>query len=292
MAFGDVTFCRGTAGALLGEGPLWHEGEQALYWVDVHGAAVHRRDPVTDRIQSWRTPFRIASLAWRRSGGFIGGSERGLVAIDPGFASFTILAEPEPDRPGNRFNDGKTDRIGAFWAGTMDDAEITASGALYRFAADHSWARIDDGYRVTNGPAFSPDGAILYHADSARQQVYRFDVNGDGSVGERRLFAEFRAGEGYPDGMTVDAQGCLWIAFWDGWCVRRLAPDGERLAEIAMPVQRPTSCAFGGARLDMLFVTSATVGLDAAALAGQPEAGGLFMVATGVTGIAETPFGG
>lgn len=292
MAFGDVTFCRGTAGALLGEGPLWHDGEQALYWVDVHGAAVHRRDPVTDRIRSWRTPFRIASLARRRSGGFIGGSERGLVAIDSGFASFTILAEPEPDRPGNRFNDGKTDRIGAFWAGTMDDAEVAASGALYRFAADHSWTRIDDGYRVTNGPAFSPDGATLYHADSARQQVYRFDVDADGSVGERRLFAQFRVGEGYPDGMTVDAQGCLWIAFWDGWCVRRLAPDGERLAEIAMPVQRPTSCAFGGAGLDILFVTSATVGLDAAALAGQPEAGGLFMVATGATGIAETPFSG
>jgi D-xylonolactonase len=288
----EVTFCAGTAGALLGEGPLWDSREQALYWLDIKGLAVHRRDYESGEVRSWRTPFRIGSLARRRSGGFIGGSERGILAIDLDRNAYSVLAAPEPDRPTNRSNDGKVDRAGSFWAGTMDDAEIAATGALYRFDADLSCERIDDGYLVTNGPAFSPDGRTIYHTDSARQQIYRFDLSLDGRVGERRLFAQFGPDEGYPDGMTVDAEGCLWVAFWDGWCVRRLAPTGKRIAEIAMPVQRPTSCAFGGPQLDTLFVTSAAIGLDSAALADQPRAGGLFTVQPGATGIAEMPFAG
>ena len=292
LPFSNVAFCRGTAGALLGEGPFWSECEQALYWVDVKGLAICRRDHVNGQVSKWPTPFRIASLVPRRSGGFIGGSERGVVTIDLDVGSFAVVAQPEPDRPGNRFNDGKVDRTGIFWAGTMDDAELTASGVLYRIDADLSCAGIDDGYKVTNGPAFSPDGAVMYHTDSARQQIYRFDMGADGRVADKRLFAEFGPGEGYPDGMTVDAEGCVWVAFWDGWCVRRLSPHGERVAEIAMPVQRPTSCAFGGPKLDILFVTSATVGLDERALADQPCAGGLFMLDSGATGLPELPFAG
>jgi sugar lactone lactonase YvrE len=150
---------------------------------------------------------------------------------------------------------------------------------------------MDGGYRVTNGPAFSPDGKIMYHNDSARQLTYVFDL-ADGQPGERRIFLQFKEGEGYPDGMTVDSEGCLWIAFWDGWCVRRYSPGGEWLETLKMPVARPTSCAFGGLDLDQLYITSASVGLDQAARGMQPNAGGLFMVTPGVRGLDDAPFAG
>jgi xylono-1,5-lactonase len=150
---------------------------------------------------------------------------------------------------------------------------------------------VDDGYRVTNGPAFAPDGQTMYHNDSARQIVYAFDLDAGGKATGRRVFSSFVEGESYPDGMTVDAEGCLWIAFWDGWCIRRFSPEGERLQEIAMPVQRPTSCAFGGTALDNLYITSARTGLNEEALASQPNAGGLFWLRPGVAGNFLMPFG-
>ncbi|MDB5687750.1 MAG: gluconolactonase, partial [Rhizorhabdus sp.] len=187
---------------------------------------------------------------------------------------------------------GKVDRAGSFWAGTMDDAEIAATGALYRFDADLSWGRIDDGYLVTNGPAFSPDGQFIYHTDSAERTIYRFELTGDGGIRGRITLARFGQADGHPDGMTVDREGCLWVAFWDGWCVRRLSAEGREIAFLPLPVQRPTSCVFGGPALDRLFITSATIGLDEAALAAQPLAGGLFMAEPGVNGVMPPTFAG
>jgi sugar lactone lactonase YvrE len=158
--------------------------------------------------------------------------------------------------------------------------------------ADLAWERVDSGYHVTNGPAFSRDGQVMYHTDSALQTVYAFNLAADGSLGERRVHLTFGEGDGYPDGMTVDAEDCLWIAFWDGWCLRRFAPSGDLLATIAVPVQRPTSVAFGGAGLDELFVTSAARDLTPEELERQPKAGGLFRLKPGVPGIAELPFAG
>jgi sugar lactone lactonase YvrE len=132
----------------------------------------------------------------------------------------------------------------------------------------------------------------MYHNDSARQVTYVFDLAADGIASNRRAFAQFHEGDGYPDGMTIDAEGCLWIAFWDGWCVRRLSPGGELLQTVEMPVARPTSCAFGGPQLDRLYVTSASIGLDERDLAMQPNAGGLFMLLPGVQGLADVPFRG
>jgi xylono-1,5-lactonase len=174
----------------------------------------------------------------------------------------------------------------------MDNDEKEATGALYRLGPGQKWARVDDGYRVTNGPAFSPDGRLMYHNDSARQITYLFDLDDAGEARNRRIFLRFGEGDGYPDGMTVDAEGCLWIAFWDGWCVRRFSPEGERIAELKLPVQRPTSCAFGGADLDRLLVTSASIGLSDGDKATQPQAGGLFLLEPGVSGLADTPFPG
>jgi sugar lactone lactonase YvrE len=282
--------CIADVKAVLGEGPMWVEREQAVYWVDIPERRVFRwsqaegaRTIVVDR--------HICSLLPRASGGFIGGGYDGFLDIAEDLAA-SVIADPEPDLPGNRFNDGKVDRAGRLWAGTMDRSESEASGSLYRLDPDRSWTRIDSGYRVTNGPAFSRDGRTMYHTDSARQIVYAFDLAPDGSASNRRVHLQFGEGDGYPDGMTVDAEDCLWIAFWDGWCVRRFAPSGERLAELRVPAQRPTSCAFGGPGLDRLFITSASRDLTAQELAAQPYAGGLFMTVPGVTGIAEPLFAG
>lgn len=283
--------CIADVKAVLGEGPVWVEREQALYWVDIKGLKIFRLDNVGN-LTSWETPLRIGSLAPREQGGFISGTERGFAIVDPEEERFELLADPEPERTDNRFNDGKVDRSGRFWAGTMDDTEARSAGALYRLDTLSRWERVDDGYKVTNGPAFSPDGRIMYHTDSARQTIYAFDLDEAGGVSNRRILARFGEGEGYPDGMTVDSEGCLWMAFWDGWCIRRLSPSGEPMLQVEVPVQRPTSCAFGGPSLDRLYVTSASIGLDETDLGVQPYAGGLFVFEPGVSGLAELPFKG
>lgn len=283
--------CLVDCAATLGEGPIWVDRERALYWVDIKGPTIFRWTESSGEVKRWTPPLRVGSLAPHCAGGFIGGTEHGFARINLDAGRYELVHDPEPHYPDNRFNDGKVDRRGRFWAGTMDDREQEATGSLYRMDADGSVASIDSGYRVTNGPAFSVDGSRMYHSDSAAQTIFAFDLAPDGSTANKRVFAQFGEGDGYPDGMTVDAEDCLWVAFWDGWCIRRFAPDGSRIAEVKMPVQRPTSCAFGGEKLDQLFVTSARIGFDAAALRNQPQAGGLFRLKPGVKGIAERPFG-
>jgi xylono-1,5-lactonase len=283
--------CIADVHAVLGEGPVWVEREAALYWLDIKGRRIFRIDEAGER-REWATPLRVGSLAPRAAGGFIGGTEDGIALIDLDQERFEIVERPEQHLPDNRFNDGKVDRSGRFWAGSMDDTERAATGTLYRVDAGLACTSIDAGYKVTNGPAFSPAGDIMYHNDSALQVTYAFDLDGDGNVSERRVFARFGEGDGYPDGMTVDSEGCLWIAFWDGWCVRRISPAGECIGKIDVPVARPTSCAFGGSGLDRLYITSASIGLDEAEKARQPNAGGLFVVSPGVSGLPDLPFAG
>ena len=277
--------------AVLGEGPAWVAREQALYWLDIKGRRLFR---INDKeFREWPTPMRVGSIAPREGGGFIAGTDGGFYTVEVGDElAFTRLFDPEEDRPDNRFNDGKVDRDGRFWAGTMDDTEQAAVGTLYRLEDINGSTIIDQGYGVTNGPAFSPSGDWMYHTDSVRRRIYRFPLAPDGTVGAREIFLHFSAQEGYPDGMTVDAEGCLWVAFWDGWAVRRFGPDAALLDTIEVPVQRPTSIAFGGPNLDRMYITSARAGLDETALAVQPYAGALFMVEAGIKGIAERPFAG
>jgi sugar lactone lactonase YvrE len=283
--------CVADVHAVLGEAPVWVAREQTLYWVDIKGRKIFRLAG-DGRFSEWPTPLRIGSIAPRQSGGFISGTEDGIAAIDLDQSRFEIIVNPEEALPGNRFNDGKVDRRGRFWAGTMDDEERAESGTLYVVDPDLQVSIADAGYRVTNGPAFSPAGDIMYHNDSARQVTYAFDIGSDGKPSNRRVFLQFKEGEGFPDGMTVDCEGCLWIAFWDGWSVRRYSPAGQWLETVRLPVQRPTSCAFGGPDLDRLYVTSASIGLDENASSMQPNAGGLFMLAPGVKGVRELPFAG
>lgn len=283
--------CVADVHAVLGEGPVWVAREDALYWVDIKGRKIFHQDE-EGTVRSWDTPFRVGSIAPRASGGFIAGTDQGLAAIDLEGPRFEVLATPEASLPGNRFNDGKVDRRGQFWAGTMDDAERAASGSLYCISKDLHWTRADSGYRVTNGPAFSISGDRMYHNDSARQITYVFDFEANDMATNRRIFRQFGDGDGFPDGMTVDAEDCLWIAFWDGGCIRRYSPDAELLETVEMPVARPSSLTFGGVDFDRLYVTSASIGLDDVALAMQPNAGGLFMLTPGVRGVEDVPFAG
>ena len=291
MGADSAVVCVADVHAVLGEGPVWVGRDRALYWVDIKGRRIFRLAD-SGELSRWPTPFRVGSLAPHEKGGFIAGTDQGIAEVDLDTGRLQIIFHPEEHLPGNRFNDGKVDRSGRFWAGTMDDQERQAIGTLYRIDPDLSWTSIDEGYKVTNGPAFSPLGDIMYHNDSARQVTYAFDLDADGKATNRRTLIEFGDGDGFPDGMTVDSEGCLWIAFWDGWCVRRFSPAGELLETVEVPVARPTSCAFGGAELDELYITSASVGLDESQLRMQPNAGGLFMFTPGVQGLAEAPFAG
>jgi len=271
------------ARAMLGEGPVWDSATGRLVWVDIKGRRIHAFSHADGARESWEPPCRFGSLVrpaagWRPPadlGGdvWLGCGDGGLVwlGLAPGAVEMRTIARPERDRPGYRFNDGKMGPDGRYWAGVMDDAEEEAEGRLYAFSPDGTWAVVDAGYAVPNGPAFSPDGRTLYHTDSARRRVYAFDLSETGEPGPRRLLREFGEGDGYPDGMTVDDEGTIWIAMWDGACLRRLAPDGSDVGRVSMPTPRCTSCAF--AAPGVIYVTSAAIGLD-----GAPGAGSLYRV--------------
>ena len=285
--------CIWDAGATLGEGPVWVAREQALYWVDIKGGQIHRLMPETGARQSWTTAHQPCSLAPAANGDFVGAFRNGFakVALQDNVLQLEAIADPEQDLPDNRFNDGKVDGQGRFWAGTMDDNERDATGVLYRLDPDLTWSRQDDGYVVTNGPAFSPDGRTLYHTDTFAGLIHAFDLGPDGDITNKRPFVKIPASQGYPDGMTVDGEGHLWVAHWGGWGLGRFDPDGKPCGRIDLPVAQVTSCAFGGEDLSKLFITTAAIGLDQEARRAQPLAGGLFICEPDVGGLPTPLFG-
>ena len=270
--------------AQLGEAPHWSASENALYWVDMMGQCAYRLTLPDEGLRRYALPQSIAWLVEREGPGFLAGMAQGVARLDLDPLRIELIGHPEPDISDHRLNDAKVDARGRLWLGTMQIDAARASGALYRLDPDLSWHRMDGGYRVTNGPAFSPDGTWLYHADSLERVIYRFAVHSDGSLGVRESFVRFEVGEGMPDGMTVDAEGGLWVAHWDGARVTRFSPDGRALRCVEMPVSRPTSVAFAGIGLDRLFVTSAACELD------EPLAGELFEIEPGVRGLAPQRF--
>lgn len=281
-----------SARAVLGEGPLWDPAGGALWWVDIKGGRLHRYRPDADARDSWAVEGGLSSVALDADGALIGTARRGFVCVrlDGDRAMLAPLAAPDGLHDRARFNDGKVTPDGAFWAGTMDDDEVEDLGDWWRLAPDGTLTRQGGGFRVTNGPAFDPARGRAYLTDSAAQVIFRRDGWADAPETPLRPFRRFGAGDGYPDGMTVDAAGRLWVAFWDGACVRALDPDsGETVAEVALPARRPTSVAFGGPDLATLFVTSASVGLD-----GPGEDDGALFAVTGLDarGRAPTPWGG
>ena len=282
------------AAALLGEGPVWIAEENALYWVDIKGHRLNRYDMTDGAVRRWVMPAQLCwVIARRHASGFIAGLGKAIGVLHMSEPPvFEAKLDVEAGLPGNRLNDAKADDAGNIWLGTMDDTERRPEGALYALGADFSLRREDSGYVVANGPAFSPDGATLYHTDSAARTVYRFRRRADGELAGREVFVRFQPEDGYPDGMTVDAQGGVWVAHWGGGRVTRFLPDGTRERAIELPVSQVTSCAFGGERLDRLFVTSAAIGLSAAALAAEPLAGALFELDPGVVGLLPGRFAG
>jgi len=284
--------CVWAAGALLGEGALWDERDRAVYWVDIKAPAVHRYTPATGEKRTWRMPEPIGCVARRRTGGFVAAFKSGFAFLDLATGAIERIGNPEPDLPGNRFNDGNCDPAGRFWAGSMDDELKRPTGWLYRLDAGRRWVRTDGGYVCTNGPAFAGDGRTMYHTDTLGRVIYAFDLDKAGLPARRRAHVRFAEADGFPDGMTLDEEGCLWVAHWGGWRVTRFGGDGSVDRTIRLPVAQATRPAFGGPGLTTLFITTASIGLTAEERAGQPLAGGLFACETGVRGLPAGQFAG
>ena len=282
----------GTTVSILGEGPVWSPEEQALWWVDIRGCAVHRFDWATEQTDSWQLPEPVGSLALRAQGGLLVALRGGLSFFDPFSGRLEQVAAPHAGRADLRFNDGKCDRQGRFWVGSMHDSVRAPHGSLYRLDADLTCTAMLDDIDIPNSLCWSPDGTTMYFADSPlhTMSAYPFDPP-TGTLGERRIFTRV-APPAVPDGATVDAEGFVWCAHWGGARIVRTAPDGREDRVVALPVAHPTSCAFGGPDLRTLFVTSAHEPLDAAARTAQPLAGAVLALDVGVAGIAEPRFAG
>ena len=267
----------------LGEGPVWTGG--ALWFVDIKKPAVYRLDPATGERRSWDAPELIGFVLPASSGGFIAGLQSGLHHFDPASGAFTRLADVEPELPNNRLNDGVVDPAGRLWFGTMDNNEKAKSGAFYCLeGGEVRVAGIAD-ICITNGPAVSPDARILYTVDTLKGTISASDIAVDGTLSAPRPFVHIDPKDGYPDGPTVDSEGCLWIGLYAGWQAHRYSPAGELLATVRFPVANITKLAFGGDDLRTIFATTARQFLKPDELAGQPQAGDLFSFRADVPGV-------
>ena len=270
-------------GAELGEGPLWFDG--ALWFVDIKKQQVHRFEPVTGDRNSWPAPEQVGFIAPRQTGGFVAGLQSGLFRFDPTDGSFAPLAPVEADLPGNRLNDGVVDNAGRLWFGSMDNGERDNCGAYYCYDGGKVRPAGIDGICITNGPAVSPDGRLLYLVDTFARTIFSCEIDEDGSLGEARPFTRIEKGAGYPDGPTIDSEGHLWIGLYAGWEARRYSPSGELVDRVRFPVANITKIAFGGPDLRTAYATTARQMLSPEVIAGQPQIGDLFEFHVDVPGL-------
>ncbi|HYD98969.1 MAG TPA: SMP-30/gluconolactonase/LRE family protein [Alphaproteobacteria bacterium] len=278
----------------LGEGPVWSPRHRMLFWTDIQGRALWRHEPATGRTELAPLPQRLGCYALTADGGALGAFADGLRPFDPLTGAAGALIPVEADRPTTRFNDGRTDRQGRLVAGTLNEsADREPIAAVYRVDADLGVTRLFGGVRIANGLCFSPDGRTLYFADTILGTLDAFDYDpATGTPSNRRTLVAKGALPGGPDGAVVDAEGFIWNARFGGGCIARIAPDGRIDRVVAMPVSQPTCPAFGGDDLETLYVTTAWEGMDAAARAAEPQAGGLFAFTPGVRGLPEPLFAG
>jgi len=277
----------------LGECPLWDDRSRVLWWVDSRAPCLRRFDPSSGETRSIELPEVVGSFAFRSKGGMLVALKSGVYRFDPEPRALEAVARPESDQPENRFNDGRCDRAGRFWVGTMSDVRRDPTGALYRLAPEGTCTKIRSDVIVPNSIAWSPDDRTMYFADTYRTRIYAYDFDvASGAVRNERVLADTATHRGRPDGSCVDVNGCLWNGEYGGWRVVRYRPDGRVDREIAMPVANPTCCCFGGANLDILYVTSATQRLTPTELAEQPLAGSVFAFWPGVQGLPEARYAG
>lgn len=278
------------AGAELGEGPIWDARSSRLAWVDITARRLHLTDTVSGATETIEVPLAVGAVAPRAAGGFVAALQDGFWVVGDGPAR-RIAAIPEA-RPGLRFNDGKCDPAGRFWAGTMAYDEALGTGALYRLDPDGEALMVLGEVTISNGLAWSLDGGTMYYIDTPTQRVDAFSYDPmTGEIEDRRPEIHVPPEAGAPDGLTIDADGGLWIALWGGSAVHRYL-DGRLERVIGLPVSQPTSCCFGGAGLDELYITSAWQGLSPDARQAQPLAGALFCVRPGVRGVPPAVFAG
>lgn len=285
--------CVWNAHAELGEGPLWSVTEQALYWVDILNHRLHRHS-TRESQRTWQFDQEISAIAERADAdGLIITQRHSFATFNPATEELVTVTQLEADIPTNRFNDGKCDRLGRFWAGTMDFACEKSTGSLYCLSPDLNCTRMDSGYVVTNGPAWSSDYRTMYHNDSVNSRVYAFDFDLEsGELTNKRVFLQFSEEDGSPDGMATDAEGGLWIAHWGASKLTRHDPEGKVLRTIQLPCSQVTSCAFGGSDLKTLYITTAANGLSRQQLEREPLAGGLFALDVDIAGVPANLFRG
>ena len=284
------------AQAQLGEGAIWNHALQRLHWIDIEAHRVFTYDPTTGENRACDVGQKVGTVVPRRGGGLMLALHEGFAALDPATGRLRLLPRPpEHDSAVARFNDGKCDPAGRFWAGTMVlQKGPDPQGRLYRLDADGSMHVMLCGVGTSNGIAWSLDRRTLYYIDTPLQRVDAFDYDdATGAIANRRTVITIPPDLGRPDGSTLDAEGMLWVAMWEGWGVTRWNPrTGVLLQSIRLPVARVTSCAFGGPGLDTLYLTSAREGLTPEQLVAQPLAGGLFRLKPGVGGLPAPAYAG
>jgi sugar lactone lactonase YvrE len=305
--------CLWEAKAHIGESTIWDERDGCIYWVDIDEASpsVNWYNLANGQKRSWSPPIWVSAIAPRAQGGFIASTASGLAFIDPAKAEFDLFSDPRSDPATTRLNDGVTDRKGRYWTGSCDKSQVRAStstedkedslgsftgkmsGELFRIDAANNFTRVEDGLVTSNGPAFSTDGKTLYLNDTMPRKTWAYDLSEDGAISNRRLFLEYGPGDGFPDGITVDAEGGIWIAFYEGWELRRYSPDGTLLGARKLPVRQGLRPAFGGQDYSRLFLMTGSIAMSEDAKKEQPLAGSLFEILDpGVRGVPNVPFSG
>jgi sugar lactone lactonase YvrE len=280
---------------LLGEGPLWHHGEKVLYWLDIVGRRLHRLDPSSGKHKDWTLPALAGSIAPREKGGLVA-----AIGIGIGFITFDsedqVHVEMQKEVIAGlkvRLNDGKCDRFGRFWFGSIASDFLNPDGVLYRLDPDGTITEMEHHIKVSNGLGWSLDNKTMYLTDSKQNQIYAYDYEErTGNISNKRTFARIPESEGVPDGLTVDGEGSIWSAQWNGFRVTKYRPDGQVELQVSLPAQRPTSCMFGGEQLDTLYVTSASRNVgETESLVGEYH-GVLFALKPGVRGLPEPAYQG
>lgn len=275
--------------AVLGEGSIWHPRENILYWVDIDNGILNTFDPVSLKQTNYNLGQKVGTVVPIDTGGVLVALKDGIYSFNLKTQKLNLLCSPEKDKNENRFNDGKCDPAGRFWVGSMGSRY---NAALYRISSDGNYIGVLDSITISNGIVWTSDKKTMYYADTSTGYVQAFDYdNQTGNISNRRIVIRFPQGAGYPDGMTIDSEDKLWIAHWGGYCIGRWDPlTGKMLTKVEVPAPNVTSCAFGGKNLDILYITTASTGMNESDREKYPDSGKVFTAKPGVKGVKANLF--